>query len=256
MRRWAWFPLVSLLVGCGIPDAQATQTRTAEIVELTVSARMLPTANPIAVAPTPAPIAVPVTPATATPNGIATLTAFPQVRPPSPTLVMTFNPDPPQMFLISGSWVAENWDVRVRFFAPPSLVPLPEYSTKGRFALGSPSNIYDFEALDIWRLVGATGGQFEQTWAREVDNERKSQGRRDFWITSAARPQQVGPYVGYIGQFNYLQASNDLRISGTMWVGQVGKDVVIVTYRCTPDRERNLDEELEQVFRTIDFNPR
>ena len=72
--------------------------------------------------------------------------------------------------------------------------------------------------------------------------------------TSGPRLQQVAAYQGNIGQFNYRQTSNDLPISGTIWVGQVGNDEVIVVYRGAPERETLLDSELAQVFATIDFN--
>jgi hypothetical protein len=52
MQRWLWALSLALLAGCGGVNAPATQTRTAEIVDLTVAARTLPTQN-AAVPPPP-----------------------------------------------------------------------------------------------------------------------------------------------------------------------------------------------------------
>lgn len=60
MRRWLWGCAVLLLVGCGGHEinSPATQTRTSEVVALTVAAFMLPTQN-AAVPPTPVPTPIP-----------------------------------------------------------------------------------------------------------------------------------------------------------------------------------------------------
>lgn len=266
MRR-AWMVIgLGLLIGCGAtPNASATQTRTAEVVELTVSARLLPTAN-AAIPPTPVPVAVAPRVETATAPS-----AIPSVRPsPTPdanqTKVSTAlaaypsevpDPDTRQLTqaIMERSWVAFSPAIRVRFFAPPSLVQAPDFNNDHRYSLGSPSNVYDFEALDIYRFVGNRGGDFAQTWVAEAGTLLK--GPNIYGLTtSGPRTQQVGAYQGNIGQFNYIQADNQLRISGTMWVGQVGGDEVLIVYRCTPEREGILDSEFAQVIATIDFNAR
>ncbi len=241
-------PLV--LVACGGANVPATETRTAEIVELTVQARLLPTQN-AAVPPTPVP--TPVAPSLPSSTPV----------PPAASIASTGTPDPfgysapvgydsPQ--LIAGSWVAYASNLHIRFFAPPSLVEDPGHSTAKRYALVSPSNVYDFEALDIYRFVGNRGGEFALTWEHEFDAYAQGTDLRAMERTSGPLQQQVGAYQGNKGQFNYVQTSNDLPISGTMWVGQVGNDEMIIVYRCSPEREALLDRELAQVFATIDFN--
>ncbi len=158
--------------------------------------------------------------------------------------------------LIAESWVAFSPARRVRFFAPPSLVEAPEFNNDHRYSLGSPSNVYDFEALDVYRFVGNRGGDFARTWVSEEETLGKGTNVYGLMTTSGPRTQQVGAFQGNVGQFNYVQADNQLRISGTMWVGQVGGDEVMIVYRCTPARESQLDTELAQVLATIDFNAR
>lgn len=249
---------VVLLVGCGgTPNAQATQTRTNEIVELTVSARLLPTAN-AAIPPTPIP-----TPDT--PNGAATMTAVRvttggvPVPAPSVTLPPVSSTPPPSRGcppLINSSWVAYSQTVRVRFFAPPSLVESPEFNSDYRYSLASPSNVYDFETLDIYRFVGNRGGDFARTWQSEMDAFGRGRNVGALRVTSGPRQQQVASYQGNVGQFHYDQLDNDLEISGSLWVGQVGGDEAMIIYRCTPEREVNLDAEFAQVLATIDFAAR
>jgi hypothetical protein len=229
-------------------NAPATQTRTAEIVELTVAARTLPTQN-AAVPPTPVPTPAPAV--TLPPL----LSPVPQIPTAVPTPVAGYDPtalDPN----LPGSWVAYSPTLRVRFFAPPSLVEAPDFNTSQRYSLSSPSNVYDFEALDIFRFVGNRGGDFASTWSKEIDSYKNAPNHYAFYVTSGPRQQQVGAFQGNAGQFNYLQTDNELQISGTMWVGQVGGDEVVIVYRCAPDRERLLDEEFAQIIRTIDFNAR
>jgi hypothetical protein len=255
----------ALLIGCGaVPDAQATQTRTSEIVELTVAARLLPTQNaaipptPIPATPTsPMPTSIPTPFSAATNSGSAsatsawaTINALPS-RPPD--IAFGGSPAPP---LLPGSWVAYAAALHVRFFAPPSLVEAPDLSNDHRYSLGSPSNVYDFEALDVYRYVGIRGGDFAKTWTNEIDTFRGSPNVTALVVTSDPRQQQVGAFQGNIGQFHYFQQDNDLKVSGTMWVGQIGGDEAIIIYRCTPDRESQLDAEMAQILRTIDFNAR
>jgi hypothetical protein len=123
-------------------------------------------------------------------------------------------------------------------------------------SLASPSNIYDFEALDIERFIGARGGDFASTWTAVMDTFRKGDNVGFVSVTADPRPQHVGAYQGNIGQFHYEQNNNQLQISGTMWVGQVGGDEVVIIYRCSPARERLLDQAFAQVIHTIDFNTR
>lgn len=155
--------------------------------------------------------------------------------------------------ILAGSWVAFSSAIHVRFFAPPTLIEAPEFTSGERYSLASPSNIYDFEALDVYRFVGATGGNFAQVWERELANRAKSPSVTNLTKSSGPRQQQVGAYQGNVGQFHYDQTSNGLPVSGTMWVGQVGGDEVMVVYRCAPAREQMLDQEFAQILATIDF---
>jgi hypothetical protein len=249
-----------VLVGCGAaPNAQATQTRTSEIVELTVSARLLPTQN-VAVPPTPIPatptsslpISTPIPVSAAANPGNASATSEWATINAIPYGGTDLNVHtPPQ----SGSWVAYSPAIHVRFFAPPSLIEDPEFTNDHRYSLSSPSNVFDFETLDIFRVVGARGGDFASTWQSEVDAYSKGNAEALLLtVTSGPRQQQVAAYQGNIGQFHYAQTSNQLRIDGTMWVGQVGGDEVEILYRSSDDRAAILDGELAQVLATIDFN--
>lgn len=161
-----------------------------------------------------------------------------------------------QPALLSNSWVAFSPAIHVRFFAPPSLVDTPEFNNDHRYSLGSPSNVYDFEALDVYRYAGFRGGDFSQTWDTEFERFGKSSNVSVPAKTSGPRLQQVGAYQGNIGQFHYLQTDNNLQISGTIWVGQAGNDEIVIIYRCTPEREVNLDQEMAQVMMTMDFDAR
>lgn len=258
MRRvWILF-LALACVACGAPDTQATATRTAEIVELTVAARTLPTQN-AAVPPTPIPAATPVpTSVSLSPPIIASVNPPVALRTP----ISLNTPDPygysapaPHPDLINGSWVAYSPAIRTRFFAPPSLVEDPEFSSDHRYSLSSPSNVFDFEALDIYRFVGTRGGDFSLTWQQEIGAyNRANTATQLFNVTSGPRQQQIGAYQGNIGQFNYIQMNNALEIDGTMWVGQVGGDEVVMIYRCAAERAAILDTEIAQVMATIDFN--
>jgi hypothetical protein len=165
-----------------------------------------------------------------------------------------FHVDP---MLIPNSWVAYSPAISTRFFAPPSLVDDPDLSNSRRYALSSPSNVFDFEALDVYRFVGDRGGDFAKTWQSEMDAFNKGNSEVQFLsITTGPHQQQVAAYQGNIGQFNYSQASNQLGIDGTIWVGQVGGDEVVIIYRCAADRAAILDGEFAQVIATIDFNAR
>jgi hypothetical protein len=262
MRRvWLLVGIFALSACAGAPNTQATQTRTSEIVELTVAARTLPTAN-AAIPPTPVPTTI--VPTTSTrvalptmlPNASATalwatISAAP-VSPSNDSLIFG-NVEPS---LINGSWVAFSPAIHVRFFAPPSLVETPEFSNDHRYSLGSPSNVYDFEALDIYRYVGNHGGDFARTWGAEFEQFGKSSNVSAPLKTSGPRQQQIAAYQGNVGQFHYLQTDNNLQISGTMWVGQAGNDEMVIIYRCSPEREGDLDQEMAQVFATIDFDAR
>jgi hypothetical protein len=256
MRR-LWVCGLILLVGCvGTPNAQATQTRTSEIATNTALTGVLPTQNP-AVHPAPIP----------TPNGVATLTVVVGATRSVPISTTARLPTINVAAVASGvsagygsdiqpaygSWVAFYPLIHVRFFAPPSLVEDPEHNSPNRFALSSPSNVFDFEALDIYRFPGARGGDYASTWQSEMNTFRKGNNITSLVVTSAPQQQQVGAYQGNIGQFHYYQRDNGLQISGTTWVGQVGGDEAVIIYRCSPDREGVLDGEFGQVIATIDF---
>jgi hypothetical protein len=154
----------------------------------------------------------------------------------------------------SGSWVAFSPALHVRFSAPPSLVEDPEYTGKDRYALRSRSNVYDFEALAIYRFAGNRGGESASTWTHESEAFAGAANISGFTVTSGPRQQQVSGYQGNVGQFHYRQFDSGLPVSGTMWVGEVGGDELVIVYRCAPERERQLDDEFAQVIRTIDFS--
>jgi hypothetical protein len=230
------------LVGCGGTSTftPATQTRTAQSAEQTVAALSPPTAATTR-APTPTRAPIP------TVNTVvSTAIAQPWPSPPLPSTSATAN-------LVLGSWPAFSPDVHVRFFAPPSLIPSRDPAVANRFALsGSPNNAY--EALEIWRYPNQQGGASLGRWNTEVVNQQSVPMRAAFTLTSGPRPQHIGEYIGMLGQFNYQRTDTSSRVSGTMWVGQVGDDVVIVIYRCAPQREVFVDVAFEQIMRTPDFN--
>lgn len=210
MRRWGWLVIGVLLVGCaGSPDTQATQTRTAEIATNTVLAGVLPTQNAL-VPPTPVPTTGapragtdtqgPIYPSTVAPGAPSVqqvrLTQVASIRP--VTLVPPVNisatavslrPPHPASPPISGSWVASSSVIHVRFFAPPSLVENPEINSAHRYSLSSPSNIYDFEALDVYRFPGARGGDFASTWQSEMGTYGNGDNIGTLTVTSGPRQQ-------------------------------------------------------------------
>ncbi len=207
-------------------------------VSLTTLNAPLPASTPILTYPTAAPNPTPIPLITIPPRG------------PVPTLPVAFDPGP-LVSTITGSWVAYSPVLRVRFFAPPSLAEDPEHTSSSHYALASPSNIYDFEALTIYRFTGMRGGDAPTTFTREVETISKNPDFYYWTVTSGPRPQRVGTYQGNIGQFHYNQANNDLQISGTVWVGQVGGDEVVILYRCAPERESQMDSEFAQIIATI-----
>lgn len=235
--------MLMTLVGCGGASTftPATQTRTAQSAEQTVTALAPPTATAVTRAPTATRAPIPTVNA-----AVSTEIAQPWPSPPMPSTSATAN-------LVLGSWPAFSPDVHVRFFAPPSLIPSRDAAVPNRFALsGSPNNAY--EALEIWRYPNQQGGASLDRWNTEVLNQLSVPMRAAFTLTSGPRPQHIGEYVGMYGQFNYQQTDTNSRVSGTMWVGQVGNDVAIIIYRCAPQREVFVDVAFEQIMRTLDFN--
>jgi hypothetical protein len=45
-----------------------------------------------------------------------------------------------------------------------------------------------------------------------------------------------------------------VQIDGTLWVGQVNGDRVVMNFRCDPREDARLDAAVAQVLATIDFN--
>lgn len=184
----------------------------------------------------------------------ATATIVPPTIVP-PTQAPSATPRYRESDLIKDSWVADAPELRVRFFAPPSLIEMPGKShTETSFVLFSPSDSYNFESLSIFRLRGHRGGETDVTWKGELDATLRLLGATDYSLTFGPSPQLIGPFLGQRGQFNYAQASNGLRLSGTMWVGQVGEDVVEIVYRAEPPREAMVDRAMAQIMATIDFD--
>jgi len=203
---------------------------------VTVTARVLPTAVPSATSIPPPP-----------PTNI-----------PHPAPVAAPNPTPHNSAgpMIYNSWVAYSPDIHVRFFAPPSLIEMPgEGHGESYFVLYSPSDAYDFEGLAIYRFRGHRGGEAAATWKGELDANLRALKGINYSVTFGPSPQQIGDFLGQRGQFNYEQEANGKRVSGTLWVGQVGGDVMEIIYRCDPAREAHLDWEMTQIMNTIDFNP-
>ncbi len=137
----------------GITDPHIRNCRT------DVAARTLPTAN-AAIPPTPVPTMPSAFLATAPSRAIVVTNTAPSAS--ATALWETVNAVPTscpnngfcygavdtQPRLLANSWVAFSPAIHVRFFAPPSLVDTPEFNNDHRYSLGSPSNVYDFEALE------------------------------------------------------------------------------------------------------------
>ncbi len=244
----------------GIGQAIATPTAVPYRVSFTPLAFTPPPFTPVSLATlnAPLPASTPILAyPTAAPN--PTRMPVPQAPLPQPTATATTSytwDDFAPLNVIVGSWVADSPTLHVRFFAPPSLAEDPEHTSGSHYALASPSNIYDFEALTIYRFPGVRGGDTPTTFSRDVEAISKNPDFYYWAVTSGPRPQRVGTYQGNVGQFHYNQTTNDLQISGTVWVGQVGGDEVIILYRCAPERESQLDSEFAQIIATIDFNAR
>jgi hypothetical protein len=75
-------------------------------------------------------------------------------------------------------------------------------------------------------------------------------------VTFGPGPQRIGEYLGQRGLFNYAHPDNGVRISGTMWVGQVGGDVLVIVHSGEPSEEWYIDRGMTQIMDTIDFNAR
>lgn len=157
---------------------------------------------------------------------------------------------------LPGSWVASAPNITVRFYAVPEWEEKPEFTDAGRLSLGSASDSIDFEAFDLYRFQGISGSSTATAWQSEYAAYTGRSALYNLVITSEPRPQKAAGYDGTIGQFHYLQVSNDAQIDVTMWVGQVKGDRVVMVFRCEPSRDVNLDQAVTQVLATIDFNAR
>jgi hypothetical protein len=190
--------------------------------------------------------------AQATAASVALPTAMPA---PPPTTVpasapRAYNPLP-------GSWVAFSPEINVRFFSPFAVIEIPDQSHRpASYHLRSPSQEIgrDFEKVDIYRARNQSGGESTERWILENNAFLSALDAKDYSVTFGPTPQQIGDYLGQRGQFNYAQADNGIRISGTMWVGQVGADVVVIVYSGEPAQEYWIDRGMTQIMDTIDFN--
>lgn len=177
------------------------------------------------------------------------LTPFPTINPSSLRPPSPYQP-------AYGSWIAYKPSIAIRFYAMPNWVEHEEFSSAERLSLGSPSSDYSFEAVDIYRFRGVGNSADSRAWQAEYDSYTRRTGLYNPSMTSAPRLQKAAQYGGNIGQFHYYQASNDLQIDVTMWVGQVDGDRVVMIFRCEPARDVELDKGVAQVLATIDFNAR
>jgi len=190
-------------------------------------------------------------------NRLATERAS-KVISPLPTPVAQATPRYLPGAVMSDSWVAYSPEVGVRFFAPQSVIEMPDSHAANAYYLRSPSAFGSggYEALEIHRLQGQNSGDVPGTWKAQNDAFLTVIEAKDYSVTLGPSPQRIGNYLGQRGQFNYTQSNNDQRISGTMWVGQVDSDIVVIVYRCETEREYWLDRGMTQIMDTIDFNAR
>jgi hypothetical protein len=123
-----------------------------------------------------------------------------------------------------------------------------------RQSLGSPLSGPEFEALDIYRNLDTPGSDIMNAWNGELNTFGRADNVTQLTVTSGPRPQQAAGFNGVIGQYHYIQSGNGVQIDGTLWVGQVNGDRVVMNFRCDPREDARLDAAVAQVLATIDFN--
>ncbi len=154
---------------------------------------------------------------------------------------------------LDGSWVANAPTISVRFFAMPWWAARLNASDADHFALSLADGNVGFESFDIFRYRNKQGSDQPTAWQSEFQgNVAFSSGNAPV-VTRKPQPQLAGLNQGQLGQYYYVERATGRQMDVTLWVGQVGSDRVVMVFRGTPDRDRQIDQAVTQVLATMDF---